>query len=120
MPRPITVKRETSWKITTTIDSTSAIDSAMRFRRARSQRPGLLVPCSITCGVSLNMASTVPRWCGDPGAPEPLQRTLRSIRRGPVVEEPVERRTAAADVGAERAERAQLVRERRRGEVVRG
>src|SRR5207248_2425969 len=47
--------------------------------------------------------STVPRWCRDPGAPEALERASRGARGLPVVEEPVDGRTGAADVGTERA-----------------
>src|SRR5579872_6211555 len=96
------------------------MESAMRLRRSRSHRPGLLVPCSITCGESLNTASTVPRRCRDPGAPEALHRALRGLCGALVVEQSVERRAGAAHVGAEGAVRAELLRERRRHEVVRG
>ena len=46
--------RETSWKTATTIASTTAIQRPMRVRRARSQRPGLLVPCSIAFDESMS------------------------------------------------------------------
>src|SRR5918911_5691529 len=93
------VNRETSWKTATMIDWIAAIHSVMRFRRARSQRPGLLVPCSIACGESLSNASTVPRGRREPDLPDPLQGALRVLRARLVVEKAVDNGTGAGDVG---------------------
>src|SRR5438309_3740227 len=115
--RAITVHFVMSCEKRTITPSAAAIQAAIRIRRVWSQPPG---PRSIACDESLNMASTVPRWCRDPGAPDALQRALRSLRGGLVVEQPVHRRTGAADVGAEGTQRAQLFGERRGREVVGG
>src|SRR5690242_11438112 len=89
----------------------------MRMRRPRSHRLGLLEPCSIACDP--NTASTVPRWYGDKSTALALETAQRDARCGSVVEEPVHRWTAAADVGAERTALVQTLGDRRRGEVVR-
>ena len=58
-------------------------------------------------------AATLPDGCGDPDAC--LARTIAARRLGgaPLVEEPVNRRSGAAHVGAERACRAQRLDEGR-------
>src|SRR5689334_1567852 len=104
----------------TMIPSTAAIHAAMRIRRASSQRPDLLDSWSTVPGVSLNIVSTVPCRCGQPGSPDRLQGALRGLRSRPVVEQAVDRGARPADVRAERAERAELVGERRLRKVVRG
>src|SRR5215831_6098414 len=99
--------------------STAAIQAARRIRRCSSHLPVEVVPGSIDCEESLlSTESTVPGWGGQPGAPGPLERPLRRACALLVVEEPVHDGACAADVGAERTERAQFVGERRRGEVV--
>src|SRR5581483_4191169 len=67
----------------------------------------------------IDTASTVPRWRRQPGVPDAAERASRSLRLVLVMEEPVHDRTRAGDVGAERAELAQPVAQRRAGEVVR-
>src|SRR3954452_3715331 len=114
----ITVQRETSPRSATTIPSSTAIQSASRRRRSLSQRPARELPLSIT-GWLYAIASTVPRWCGDPGSPTGPHSLLRSPRFGAVEEESVDRRSGARDVGAEGAQAPQFGGERRGGEVVR-
>ena len=94
--------------------SAAAIQSAMRMRRARSHRPASLVPCSIACDESMTTHQPYHAGAVSQVAPAAFSARCAASRAGPVVEEPVDRRAGAADVGAEGAERAQLVRERRR------
>ena len=81
---------------------------------AHLRRPPVrLVPGCTACEESLNtLPSTVPRWCREPRARVGLQRPLRALRGLAVVEEAVDARPGAAHVGAECAERAQLVAQR--------
>src|SRR5689334_7897618 len=87
----------------TMIASAAAIQQARRTRLVSSQRPALVEPCCTARGESLSTRSTVPRWCRQPGARDPLQRAPRGARRATVVEEAVHRRPGPADVGAEGA-----------------
>src|SRR5204863_6884199 len=63
--------------------------------------------------------SNVPRWCGQPGLAAGSQRLAGGVSPVPVHEEAVRRRTRAAHVRAKDAERAELLGERGRDEVVR-
>src|SRR5579884_3708080 len=63
--------------------------------------------------------STVPRWCRQPHAAEAAQRASRGFRMLLVMEEAVDRRTGTAHVGAECAELAEPLAERRACEIVR-
>src|SRR4051794_19086893 len=116
----MTVHFVTSCRKRTSSDSSAAIHNAARIRRRSSQRPARLDPCSIACGESLsNLRSTVPRWWCQPRARAPSQPLLREVRLRLVMEQPVDGRACAADVGAERTEPFELGRERRLGEIVR-
>src|SRR6266511_2809424 len=116
--RATTVQREMSPRMATMIPSTTAIQRARRRRRSRSQRPARELPPSIT-GWLYAIDSTVPRWCGQPGTAPGREPLLRRSSLHSVEEETVDGRAGAADVSTEGAEAAQLVRQRRRGEVVR-
>src|SRR5690348_13190732 len=61
---------------------------------------------------------TLPRRCPEPTPAEAAERTSRGLRVAALVEQTVERRTGARDVGAEGACRADLLGERRAHEVV--
>src|SRR5215210_8108503 len=116
----MTVQRETSCANATAIPSRTAIQRAILIRRARSQRPVRLDPCSIVppCSSELSYAivSTVPSRHRDPSPPA-AEQLARCRGGGPAVQkEAVDRGTGAADVGAEGAERLQFLRHRRRGE----
>ena len=63
--------------------------------------------------------SPVPDGHGQPGAARGAERAAGGVGVAAVVEEPVDGRAGAADVGSERAEPEQLRGERRGGEVVR-
>src|SRR6266576_4552772 len=107
----------------TRIPSRTAIQRTIRVRRARSQRPLLLVPCSIvgagSRGLSVAIASTVPSRHGEPGSAHSAQSALRGGGGPAVLEEAVDGRPGAAHIRAEGAERAELLCKRRRREVVR-
>src|SRR5438132_1546935 len=112
-----TVQREMSPRMATMIPSITAIQRARRRRRSRSQRPARELPPSIT-GWLYAIDSTVPRWCGQPGTArgsEPLSRRPSLLS---VEEETVDGGARTADVGAKGSEATELVRQRRRGEVV--
>src|SRR5947207_4029063 len=102
--------------------STSATIPASRRRRARSQRPERLVPCSMTSPCSSDLpraiASTVPSGHREPTSPDRTQGVGRGLRLFAPTEEAVDGRTGAADVGPERSATPQLVNERRRRKVV--
>src|SRR6266498_3360421 len=102
----------------TMIPSTTAIHRARRRRRSRSQRPARELPPSIT-GWLYAIDSTVPRWCGQPGPAPGREPPLHRSSLFSVEEETVDDRAGAADVRTEGPEGVQLVRQRRRGEVVR-
>src|SRR5947208_4380833 len=112
-----------SWVSATRIPSRTAIQRTIRVRRSRSQRPVLVVPCSIgrvgSRDSSVAIASTVPSRHAEPGSAHAPECPLG--RRGgfPVLEEAVDGRAGPAYVCAERAELAQLVREGGRRQVVR-
>src|SRR6266516_876882 len=116
--RATTVQREISPRMATMIPSTTAIQRARRRRRSRSQRPARELPPSITDWLYA-IDSTVPRWCGQPVTAPGREPPLRRSSLLSVEEETVDDRPRAADVRTEGAEGAQLVRQRRRGEVVR-
>src|SRR6478609_3685262 len=98
--------------------SAAAIQSESRTRRAFSQTPG---PRSAGCDdVSVNTFSTVPRRSCQPAPPKAPQRPSRALRVAPLLEEPVQRRACAGDIGAERACRENRVGMGRAREVVRG
>src|SRR4051794_219273 len=101
------VQRETLGETAATMPSRTAIHRATRRRRSRSQRPVRLEPWSIVSAP--NIGSTVPSGDGQPQPAAALQLGLRGLRLAAVVEEAVDRRAGAADVGAEGAERAQIV-----------
>src|SRR5689334_19774598 len=113
----ITVQRETSDEIATTIPSSTAIHSAIRSRRCRSQRPARVEWWSIA-PVPITRA-TLPSRFGQPQPAERRERRLRRLRRRARLEEAVERRAGAADVGPEGAVGTELGGERRAREVVR-
>ena len=95
----------------------TAIQSATRTRRSRSQRPVRLVPCSMTA-LRSSMAQPYQAGRGEPGSTPGRERAARGLRLLPPGEEPVDGRAGARDVRAEGAELLELVRERRGGEVV--
>ena len=70
-----------------------------------------VVPASIM-GWLYAMRSTVPRRCGQPGAPLGGHFPLRRAGTVAVQEEPVDGRTRARDVGTERTESQELRGER--------
>src|SRR5487761_334035 len=94
--RAMTVKRETSWKTATMIASAAAIQRAIRVRRDRSQRPDLLVPCSIACDESM---SRVNRTTQVRSASSPRPPPARAARPPDVVEGSEERRAAVVEAG---------------------
>src|SRR5919198_2912870 len=96
--------------------STTAIQSAKRTRRARSQRPARLVRWSITSPPSI--VSTVPSGDGDQGAGATPERARG--RPGPVavLEEPIDGGPGPGHVRPKRAELPELVGQRRRGQIV--
>src|SRR4051794_16187293 len=115
----ITVQRLMSCEKKTTTDSMAAIQSETRTRFASSHRPARDDPWSTIPWESLlNTRSTVPRRWRDPGLRAASKCPRSRLRVRPVMEEPVDGRTGAADVCAERTERLQLVDERRAREVV--
>ena len=61
----------------------------------------------------------LPRWYGRNGAPEGREGPGRTLGLLAVAEEAVDGRPGAADVGAEGAELDEMLRERRRREIVR-
>src|SRR5439155_9867430 len=69
--------------------------------------------------VFLEHGSTVPSRCSEPRAASGRHRLSRGFGLGALLEQAVDGGTRAGHVRAERAERAELVRERRRGKVVR-
>src|SRR5439155_19264400 len=69
---------------------------------------------------SLISRSTVPRRGGDPGTAAGADRPPGGAGLRAVVEEPVHGRARTGDVRAKRAQLAQLGRERRRRQIVRG
>ena len=91
--------------------------SAILRRFSRSARPKRLLPCSIVSGaIHGDNRSRLSRT--RLGTVSQVRAALRSARRAavgvaPVMEEPVDGRAGAADVGAEGAEPEQLGRERR-------
>ena len=100
--------------------STSATRSAIRSLFSRSRRPKRVLRCSIVAGRS--MAETVPPQPYQTGTvsqvlPAPAELATRRLRLAAVVEEAVDRRPGAADVGTEGAvpEQHALRAERRRG-----
>src|SRR4029077_20001469 len=113
--------------------SAAAIQSESRTRRAFSQTPG---PRSAGCDdVSVNtfqpyhagaVSQLRPRRLSERRAarhaprPKPLQRPPRALRVAPLLEEPVQRRACAGDIGAERACRENRVGMGRAREAVRG
>ena len=102
----------------TTIPSIAATASAILHAVAPEPAAARLSPCSITR--SLIAASTVParrRHAGAPACPQARRAASRALPRRR--EEPVDGRAGAADVGAERSQRASSSGERRRREVVR-
>src|SRR5919204_6894614 len=118
-----TVQREMSCASATMIPSRTAIQSAMRMRRARNQRPIRVERCSIAPPCSSDwfapIVSTVPSRNREPSAAVAPQLALGCSRGLAVQEEAVHGGAGAADVGAESAEPEQLVGERRGGKVVR-
>src|SRR5690349_297492 len=106
----ITVQREISDEKATIRPSSTATISAMRIRRWRSQRPERLEPWSIV-SEPVSTASTVPSRHGQPQPSGARERRARGLGVAAVVEEPVDGRTGPGDVGAERAEREQVVGE---------
>src|SRR4029079_18073942 len=93
-----------AWK-TTRMPSATAIQKAIRIRRARSQRPILLDPCSsagpLPNDLSYSIASTVPSGGGEPGtaaAPEGGRGGAGDVE---VLEEAVNDRARAGNVGPE-------------------
>src|SRR5687768_9017682 len=102
----------------TSAPSTTAIKSAARSLRVRSQRPARLVsrgsasPCTV-------IGSTVPGRHGEPGPAAARERAHGGPRGALVLEEAVDGGACPADVGTEGAEPAQLARDRRGGKVVR-
>src|SRR5262249_49745874 len=119
----ITVHFVKSGETATMIPSRTAIQSTIRIRRALSQRPQRVVPCSIVpCGWSDSFApieSTVPSWNREPGPAERTQFALRGPGRIAVQEEAVDGRAGAADVRPEGAELEQAVGVFRARQVVR-
>src|SRR5215475_11049289 len=105
------------------IPSITAIQSTIRMRRARSQRPARVEPCStVPCGwtgSTVLIASTVPSWNREPGPPEGPHRALGGGRGFAVLEEPVDGRPGPAHVGPEGPELKQSSRVRRAFEVIR-
>ena len=77
----------------------AAIQSVMRRRRSRSQRPMRDEPCSIACVPYIR--STVPRWNRDPEPPEAPKCPAGRLRRRPGGGRARRRRPRSADVGAE-------------------
>src|SRR5262249_26498793 len=96
------------------IPSITAIQSTIRMRRARSQRPARAETCS-----TVLIASTVPSWNREPGPPEGPHRALGGGRGFAVLEEPVDGRPGPAHVGPEGPELKQSSRVRRAFEVIR-
>src|SRR6266540_480264 len=103
---------------TTSRPSMTAIQNAARSLRSRSQRPVRVVWCSTTARCS-STGTTLPSGRGEPGPPAGSERLARGLGPFAAGEEPIHRRSGAADVGTEGAELAQLLGERRRREVVR-
>src|SRR5437763_14220671 len=111
-----------SWVSATRTPSRTAIQRTIRVRRSRSQRPVLVVPCSIgrvgSRDSSVAIASTVPSRHAEPGSAHAPQCPLGCGGGFSVLEEAVNGRTGATHVRPEGAELAQLVRERGRRQVV--
>src|SRR5215211_4212843 len=124
----ITVQREKSSSIATISPSRTAITSAIFTRRSANQRVSSRVAGAGAAGggtagggtAGSLTAATLPCWGADPGAPAARELPPRAVCLGTAPEEPVDGRSGAADVGAERAQGAKLGRERRRREVVLG
>src|SRR5919201_3529720 len=98
--------------------STTAVHSAILMRRSPSRRPIRVLPASII-GWLYATKSTVPRWCREPRAPFGGNPFPCSARLVAVEEQSVDRRPRPRDVGAKRSQLQQLLRDRRRREVVR-
>src|SRR5438552_10041225 len=96
----------------------TAIHRANRVRRARSQRPERLL--SWSSAYPVDIPSTVPGWCSDPDAAAATKSGGGRACVTLVHEQSVDGGTCAADVGAERAVRTEVVCERRGDEVIRG
>ena len=114
----ITVQRETSPREGNHDPFKTAIQRASRSRRSVSQRPAR------SCRSRSRAGCTPSRQRYHAGAvsqvrPLGAHSRLRRACVAPVQKEPVDRRAGARDVGAERAQLAQLGGKRRRREVVR-
>src|SRR5258708_7206331 len=105
-----------------TTASMTAIQSAIRNLRACSQRPVRDESCSMVdvWPNSITTTSTVPRRHRDPDLPLGTQSVAGGARILLAQKEAEHRRARTRDVGTERTEPAELARERRRREVVRG
>src|SRR5438552_15862942 len=95
----------------------TAIHRANRVRRARSQRPERLL--SWSSAYPVDIPSTVPGRCRDPDAAAAAKRGGRRARVTLVHEQSVDGGTCAADVGAERTVRTEVVCEGSQDEIVR-
>src|SRR2546430_16579974 len=105
-----------SWVSATRIPSRTAIQRTIRVRRARSQRPVLVVPCSIgrvgSRDSSVAIGSTVPSRHAEPGSAHAPQCPLGRGGGFSVLGEAVGRRAGAAPIFPEPPEPPALAPER--------